>query len=160
MIYIYKIVAENKDYLCWRQMGVVWATITTAGFHQESGPDDDCPFFLSQWRKLCVVANYSSDKNLATFMGRPPLIPRRYCTISAPLDIREEELVAGSEAVAQAAAQLDVHGWNPNSIHRLSFLRLRYFVALLREEVLEIVLGCKQGDVLPVDAAEFENKVT
>ncbi|CRG87130.1 Peroxisome proliferation transcriptional regulator [Talaromyces islandicus] len=147
------------DYLCWRQMGVIWATITTAGLHQESGPEEDCPFFLSQWRKMCFVANYNCDKNLATFMGRPPLIPRRYCNVVAPLDISEEVLVAGSEAVAQAAAQLDPLGWNPNSIHRISFLRLRYFVALLREEVLEIVLGCKQGGTMPIDAVGFENKV-
>lgn len=140
-------------------MGSVWATITTAGLHQESGLEDDCPFFLSQWRKLCFVANYSSDKNLATFTGRPPQIPRRYCNVSAPLDISEEELVAGSEAVGHAAAQLDALGWNQNNIYRVSFLRLRYFVALLREEVLEIVLGCKQGDATLVDTTEFENQV-
>ncbi|KAH8702479.1 putative C6 transcription factor [Talaromyces proteolyticus] len=138
-------------YLTWRQVGVLASTLFTAGLHR--GSDDDCPFFLSQWRAICFASSFVYDKSMATFMGRPPLISSRYCKISAPLDIGEEDIVAGPEALGRAFAQMDPLGWNKTASHATSLLRMRFFQSLVREEVLDVVLGQKQ-----VDTVEFEGR--
>lgn len=91
---------------------------------------------------MCFAAAFYADKSLSTFVGRPPFINYRYCTISAPLDLSDEDLIAGGERLDQAMSNLDAAGWNPQvSNHRGSMLRLRFLMAVLREQALEIALG-------------------
>ena len=50
------------------------------GYHQlDAG--ENLPFFLVEGHKRLMVLAYSSDKDLATFLGCPPLIAYRFCRI-------------------------------------------------------------------------------
>ncbi|RDW86499.1 putative C6 transcription factor [Aspergillus mulundensis] len=132
----------DTSYAAWRKLGNLTATIYAAGLHQENTRGANCPPFLHQWRKISFAAAFYADKSLSTFVGRPPFINYRYCSISAPLDIRDEDLIAGGEQLSQAMANINGDGWNmKGNTLRGSMLRLRFHVAVLREQALEIALG-------------------
>ena len=79
---------------------------------------------------------------MATFVGRPPLMNYRYCTLVPPLDLSDDVLVAGGEALDQALAELDSNGWNTKGVrHRMSPSRVRFHLAVAREQTLDIALG-------------------
>ncbi|KAL6229412.1 hypothetical protein BDW75DRAFT_245760 [Aspergillus navahoensis] len=132
----------DTSYAAWRKLGNLTATIYAAGLHQESTRAQNCPPFLHQWRKMCFAAAFYADKTISTFVGRPPFINYRYCSISPPLDIRDEDLIAGDEQLRQAMANLNSAGWNTKgNTLRGSLMRLRFHLAVLREQALEIALG-------------------
>ncbi|KAL3453951.1 hypothetical protein BJX65DRAFT_80567 [Aspergillus insuetus] len=132
----------DTSYLAWRRLGGLTATIYAAGLHQESTRALDCPAFLHQWRKGCFASAFYADKCLSTFVGRPPFINYRYCSLSPPLDLSDEDLIAGGERLSQAISKLDAAGWNPQGNDlRVSMKRLRFLLAVLREQALEIALG-------------------
>ncbi|KAL2868408.1 putative C6 transcription factor [Aspergillus lucknowensis] len=132
----------DTSYLAWRRLGSLTATIYAAGLHQESTGAQDCPAFLHQWRKGCFASAFYADKCLSTFVGRPPFINYRYCALSPPMDLSDEELIAGGERLSQAISNLDAAGWNPRGNDlRVSMKRLRFLLAVLREQALEIALG-------------------
>ncbi|KAK4118003.1 hypothetical protein N657DRAFT_651744 [Parathielavia appendiculata] len=119
---------------------VIYAT----GLHQDSslgGPNSGkYPGFMHQWRRRCFTAVYSMDKTIATTLGRPPLVHRNYCVLDAPLDFDDDDL-AGPE-LERELRKLDQHGWNTDGRRRTTtFMRLRYLLAIVREEVLELHLG-------------------
>jgi len=122
------------------------SAIYTTGMHQD-GPTGggshtaaDYPGFMHQWRRRCFTAVYAMDKTIATTLGRPPLIHRSYCSLDAPLDFDDDGLV-GLE-LEHELAKLDQHGWNTDGRRRTTtFMRLRYLLATVREEVLELHLG-------------------
>ncbi|KAK5998049.1 hypothetical protein PT974_00419 [Cladobotryum mycophilum] len=132
----------DSSHQAWRRLGDLTAMIYAAGLHQEINLTDDCPFFLRQWRRSCFAAAFYADKTIATFVGRPPLMNYRYCTLTSPLDLSEEVLLTGGNALTQAVAKLDMAGWDTEgNRHRISFPRLRYLLSIFREEALEIALG-------------------
>jgi hypothetical protein len=133
----------DSSYQAWRRLGDLSATVYAAGLHQVDGPaDDDCPFFLKQLRRVCFAAAFYTDKCVATFVGRPPLINYRYCTLTPPLDLSDDVLVSGGEALENAIAELDEAGWDRHGKkHRTSLVRIRFLLAIYREEILELALG-------------------
>ena len=85
------------------------------------------------------------DKNQATFVGRPPSINYRYCTLTPPLDLSEDLLVTGGDNLASAISKLDSSGWAAKDENdRVSVLRLRFTFAVFREQALEIALGTSE----------------
>lgn len=83
---------------------------------------------------------------MATFVGRPPLLNYRYCTLTPPLDLSDEALVEGGEALNQAISELDSAGWSTNGIrHRMSPGRIRFQLSVFRERTLEIALGSHEA---------------
>jgi chromatin structure-remodeling complex subunit RSC3/30 len=95
-------------------LGELSTTLFALGLHQDSSAK--APFFLSEMRKRTMVAAYSMDKVLATFLGRPPLISWRYCDIQMPLDLSVEEIFADPVVRNAAIARLDEEsGWNLES---------------------------------------------
>ncbi|PWY80263.1 putative C6 transcription factor [Aspergillus sclerotioniger CBS 115572] len=135
----------DSSYQAWRRRGELSATIYAAGLHQEGSPADDCPFFLQQWRRWCFAAAFSMDKNQATFVGRPPSINYRYCTLTPPLDLSEDLLITGGDNLASAISKLDSSGWAAKDENdRVSVLRLRFTFAVFREQALEIALGTSE----------------
>ena len=81
------------------------------GYHQlDAG--EHLPFFLVEGHKRLMVLAYSCDKDLATFLGCPPLIPYRFCRIKLPLDLTPAEVVAHPVVREAAISKLDAKGWN------------------------------------------------
>ncbi|CAL5870326.1 uncharacterized protein PFLUO_LOCUS4562 [Penicillium psychrofluorescens] len=132
----------DSSYGAWRRLGDLVATIYAAGLHQDTDDSDNCPFFLRQWRRGCFAGAFHMDKLIATFVGRPPLMNYRYCTLTAPLDLSDDVLIAGGDTLNQAISELDSAGWDTHGIkNRMSPSRLRYQLAIFREQTLEIALG-------------------
>ncbi|KAJ5174487.1 uncharacterized protein N7482_000364 [Penicillium canariense] len=132
----------DSSYQAWRRLGDLTATIYAAGLHMDTENSDDCPFFLRQWRRCCFTSAFYMDKMMATFVGRPPLLNYRYCTLTSPLDLSDEALVAGGDALKQAISELDPAGWSTQGVrHRMSSGRIRFHLSLFREKTLEIALG-------------------
>ncbi|KAL4916365.1 hypothetical protein BDW62DRAFT_202866 [Aspergillus aurantiobrunneus] len=141
----------DTSYTAWRKLGSLTATIYAAGLHQEHARGQGTyPPFLQQWRKTCFAAAFYADKCLSTFVGRPPFINYRYCSVSAPLDLSDEDLIAGGGRLEQAMGRLDAAGWDTNGGNlRTSMNRLRFLLAVLREQALEIALGTfDEGNIL------------
>ena len=120
------------------------STIYATGMHQDSTTSSsnpaEYPGFMHQWRRRCFTSVYSMDKTIATTLGRPPLIHRNYCVLDAPLDFDDDDLT-GPELEC-ALQKLDQHAWNTDGRRRTTtFMRLRYLLATVREEVLELHLG-------------------
>jgi chromatin structure-remodeling complex subunit RSC3/30 len=104
--------------------------------------DERTPFFLSEIRSRTMVAAYSMDKELATFLGRPPRICRQYCDIQFPLDISWEDLVADDSARDAAIQQLDPDGWNvQGDLDKGARPRVTLLASILREMILEFSLS-------------------
>lgn len=161
-ITLYQVTDHILGYQAWRRLGDLVSTIYATGLHLENDGTENCPFFLRQWRRRCFAAAFYMDKMIATFVGRPPLINGRFCTLAAPLDLSDETLVAGGDVLRKAISELDSTGWNRKRIlHPISTTRLRYHLAVIREETLEVVLGTReQRDLIQKSEYVFPSEFT
>ncbi|KAL2820593.1 hypothetical protein BJX63DRAFT_379724 [Aspergillus granulosus] len=125
----------------WRRSGELSSCICELGIHRESHVSEDMPFFLREMRRRIFVGFYQLDKNIATFLGRPPHISWRYSDTKPPLDISDNAIISEGAELEQALGELDSDGWN---IHRVfqftSWYRVRYMISRFREEILELSL--------------------
>ena len=97
---------------------------------------------VSELRKRIFCAAFATDKQLATFTGRPPALSRRYCNCQLPLDLTEAQLEAEGEELDQILSRLDVNGWNTDGVvSRASISRAWMLLSLVRDEILELSLG-------------------
>ncbi|KAE8377294.1 hypothetical protein BDV26DRAFT_293376 [Aspergillus bertholletiae] len=140
----------DTSYQAWRRLGDLSATVYAGGFHQENTQVDDCPFFLQQWRKICFASAFYADKAIATFVGRPPFINYRYCSLTPPMDLHEDVLVAGGDGLNDAISSLNMEGWNTQrQNYRATMIRLRFVFSVYRDQALEIALGtCDHWDLV------------
>lgn len=89
-----------------------------------------------------------SDKDFATFFGRPPMINGKFCLCKMPLDLEDSQLALDCETLAHALNDLDHEGWNQNSVvGRASWLRVSVINAKFREEILELSLGASTDNL-------------
>ncbi|KAL4736280.1 hypothetical protein BDV11DRAFT_207759 [Aspergillus similis] len=131
----------SNDYRTWQRQGEVVSLVFALGLHQQK-MDERTPFFLSEMRSRTMVAAYSMDKELATFLGRPPRICRQYCDIQFPLDISWEDLVANDPTRDAAIQQLDSDGWNvQGDLDKGARPRVTLLTSILREMILEFSLS-------------------
>lgn len=93
-------------------------------------------------RRRIVCQIFIADKFLATFVGRPALLTRRFCSIQLPLDLDDGVLLSDKDTFQRQLVRLDSDGWDMDSrLHSASILRVRTMVALIRDEILEIGLS-------------------
>ncbi|PYI01634.1 hypothetical protein BO78DRAFT_327160 [Aspergillus sclerotiicarbonarius CBS 121057] len=117
------------------------------GLHRQSSLQEGVPFFLSETRKRIFAATFTRDKNLATYLGRPPLIDSHFSDLLLPLDLDDDEITNPENIRGPRGTNLDSGGWNTNesrpgrSLRSVTGLRLRCGMALLRERVLRLSLG-------------------
>ena len=119
--------------------------LTFAGFHADRDSHSLIATGTSaalEARRRLVCQIFTMDKLLATFVGRPPLLIRRYCAINLPLDLTDATLLCDKDTFQDRLLQLDVNGWNTDHQFRSStILRARAMIALIRDEILEIGLS-------------------
>ncbi|KAJ6141210.1 hypothetical protein N7470_010106 [Penicillium chermesinum] len=126
----------DSSYLAWRRLGDLVATIYAAGLHLDPAGSESYPFFLRQWRRGCFICAFYMDKMMATFVGRPPLMNHRYCTLDPPLDLSDEILIQGGEPLARAVAAS---------------------LAIAREKTLDIALATPETQNLLQRASEIQD---
>ncbi|RFN51338.1 transcription factor [Fusarium flagelliforme] len=91
-------------------------------------------------RFSCQV--FITDKFLATLVGRPPLLSRRFCSVELPLDIDDVALLADKESFNRCRESLALDGWATDGRFRaVTVLRIRMKIALIRDKILEFVMG-------------------
>ncbi|KAJ5512925.1 hypothetical protein N7463_002477 [Penicillium fimorum] len=132
----------ESDYRVWQKLGDLSTVVYAFDLHQ-SGEDaeENLPFFLVEVRKRAMVCAYAIDKELATFLGRPPRICSRYCSIPLPLDIGYEKMLSRSEG-EKSLQNLDAKGWNTEGSLTVGVrLRVVLLTSLLRESILELSLS-------------------
>lgn len=131
----------------WRKLGELTTTVFALGLHQE--PSYQLPLYLAELRKRTMVATFSIDKILATFLGRPPLVSWRYCEIQFPLDLSFEEMLLEPSLVQEKVLCLEKNGgWNDEgTIRKGAWARVSLFKSILREKVLELSLSYRVEDI-------------
>jgi hypothetical protein len=126
----------------WRLMGDLSSAITALGFHKGFKGGESGPPYLVELRKRVMALAHERDKELATFVGRPPRLSRRYCTVDLPLDLPDSAIIGPVEHFEAARAKLDENGWSGDvMVHPVSRLRAILLLSIIREEVLELSLG-------------------
>ena len=142
-------VLGDAHYVVWRKVGDLSTAIFARGLHQESSKSS-APFWLKELRRRGLGTAYAMDKMLCTFVGRPPRISQRYCTIPIPLDLEHHQLGLEGAALDAALSTIDpTTGWNLDVKGRTSsYSRTFVMCAQLREEVLELCLGPPQDGQL------------
>ncbi|KAJ5933483.1 hypothetical protein N7454_005812 [Penicillium verhagenii] len=128
------------DHAVWRRMGDVSTDIFALGWHQEQPAS--IPFFLSESRKRLFASAYRCDKSLASFLGRPPRIAKRYCTLAMPSDLSDEDLMRDESEIKDMLATYDQYGWRTDTrLKPAAWIRLRFQHSILREDILELSQG-------------------
>ncbi|PVI00547.1 hypothetical protein DM02DRAFT_388285 [Periconia macrospinosa] len=125
----------------WRGMSETISTLYAGGMHCEESFDE--PFFFCEARRRMYAAVFRSDKTLANFFGRPPLMNWRYSDRPLPLDIDENVIMCtDTELLNTALSKLDNEGWNTEGkINSVSWVRLRAKMSISRERFLELSLS-------------------
>ncbi|KAK4991937.1 hypothetical protein LTR66_006427 [Elasticomyces elasticus] len=140
----------DTSYSAWQRTGEVANTIIAMGLHQSPKASEviNTPFFLAELRKKIFASAYGVDKSIATFLGRPPRISQRYCTMELPLDLRDDQLILEGEELQLALRGLDADGWNTSGvINRCTWARVSMLHTHIREDILEIALGVEVDDI-------------
>lgn len=126
-------------------LGELSSCVYATGIHQYDIPTGRYPGFIDLWRRRCFAVVYSIDKTIATILGRPPSLTRHYCVLKPPLDIDDDIDTSNYE---QSLQMLDSNGWNTDGKRRPSTtVRLRFLLATIREEILELHLGVNYVDI-------------
>lgn len=133
----------------WESFSAVCDTVILLGLHQQSRSNSTTPFFLVELRKRVFNVIYSMDKFLGTFLGRPPRISYRYCSLSYPSDLTDEEVFLPWPELQGRLAELESNGgWSSTgSISRSGWRRAWSTRHELREDVLELVIGTRTVDL-------------
>lgn len=139
----------------WRRLGDSVSALYATGMHYEgdfSNSANGEPFFLRESRRRIYAAVYRSDKTLAVFFGRPPILAWRYSDRQQQLDISDEAIVSDDpKYLNEQLSRLDSAGWNRDGmLHPASYMRVRFQIAIFKERLLEQSLaGEKDINVVP-----------
>ena len=82
------------------------------GLHQEIKPSAEVPFWMSEVRKRVFGVTYICDKGTSNFLGRPPRLQRKYCSMQLPLDLEPRQLRLPPALLEREVDKLDENGWN------------------------------------------------
>ncbi|KAK5720374.1 hypothetical protein LTR17_015091 [Elasticomyces elasticus] len=138
----------DAHYSTWQRTGEVCDAIVAMGLHQGNKVNAETPFFLAELRKKIFISAYGRDKQVATFLGRPPRLSYRYCKMEAPLDLSDDQLWMQGPDLDVVLSQLDSNGWNTSgNLCRTTWLRVWFQHCRMREDILEVALGSDEEDV-------------
>lgn len=136
------------DHGVWRRMGDCISALYAEGIHCEENSVE--PFFLREARRRIYSSVYRSDKTLATFYGRPPMMSNRYSDRKQPLDIDDDILATPNADLLKATlSRLNSEGWDTEgNIWAVSWIKLRGHISEFKEGFLEQSLaGKRDGNI-------------
>lgn len=103
------------------------------------------PFFLSEQRRRVYGKIYQADKAIAALVHRPPKLLGRYATVSLPLDLSDEDMLAPPEQRERAVAALTPDGWNAEGVFQTAtWIRLRILAGRMLEKSFEYRFQAKR----------------
>ncbi|KAI9930419.1 hypothetical protein ASPWEDRAFT_39302 [Aspergillus wentii DTO 134E9] len=152
-IHLLTLVYGENDNRAWRKLAELSTAVFTLNRNQ-SQQIARIPFFLVELRRRLMAGAYSIDKQLATFLGRPPQISWRYYDVQLPLDLGDDELLAEPQVRDAIISKLDASGWNTQGIVRKAVqIRFSLLMSSVREQILELALS-RHVDNLPQKVKE------
>lgn len=125
----------------WTRFSDVCNTALELGLHKEKVVDAKTPFFLCELRIRVFDAIYVHDKYVSTYLGRPPRISYRHCIVQSPADLSDDEVCGDQARLTDAISRLDNGYATSGRIYRATMRRAQIADFIIREEILEIVLG-------------------
>lgn len=132
----------NSSYAFYRATGEEMNTVITMGLHQKAASNERAPFFLTEIRKTLFVSIYASEIGVSAFLGRPPRVSYRYCTLDLPLDLTEAQLMLGKDELSAVIKTLDKDGYNTTGkISRTTRTRVWIGLSCRKEDILDLALG-------------------
>ena len=141
------LVTGDASYLTWRRLGDMISACVARGLHGEIQVSADVPFWMSELRKRLFAATYIFDKSISNFLGRPPRLPRKYCTMQLPLDLEPKHLRMPEAELEDVVNRLDQQGWNTNaSLSGMVWVRCHFIMSMICEDVLELALAALPED--------------
>jgi hypothetical protein len=98
---------------------------------------------------------YRTDKSLADFFGRPPMMHQRYSDRPLPLDIDDEIATSDDHAMLnEVISKLDADGWAlDGQIRPASWIRLHAVISRVKDRFLEASLAGRK-DVFVIEEIE------
>lgn len=131
----------------WSRFSDVCSTAVELGLHKEKRVDAQTPFFLCELRIRLFETIYAHDKYVSTYLGRPPRISYRHCVIQLPSDLSDDEICGGETVLTHALTGLENGYATQGKITRTTRRRASLIHYIIREDILEIVLGNPHDDV-------------
>ena len=131
----------------WTRFSDVCNLAVELGLHREKRVDARTPFFLCELRIRLFGAIYVHDKYVSTYLGRPPHISYRHCVIQLPTDLCDDEVCSEQTELLNTLANLNGGYASSGQLGRATTRRATTAHFIIREEILEIVLGNPQDDV-------------
>ena len=126
----------------WTCHGEAVTMMTYLGVHAEKNVIPYKPSLSSEHRRRLFARIYNIDQAIVAFTGRPPLLDPRFCTTKPPLDLSDEDLLAGGTTLERAVSELNPLGWNTHGgVYPSSVCRAGYQVSVILNEILGITLG-------------------
>jgi hypothetical protein len=127
-------------YKTWRRLNDATGALLAGGLHENAQTGSNIPFYLSELRRRIFGRMYAIDISLATFLGRPPRMSKRFCCIDLPQDINA---LAYSQTIEnQMLSPIDACGWNTaGHVRNTAVLRWSTITAMIREDTLQVLLG-------------------
>lgn len=131
----------NSSPQTWNRLGELSTDIYALGLHRDTESPSGVPEFLLESRRRTFATAYRLDKNIATFLGRPPRLPARYSDCRLPLDVSDDAFMTENGNLCYALDELDPAGWNTQGrFYRASWTRARSIISRFRDEILEVSL--------------------
>lgn len=131
----------------WTRFSDVCNVAVELGLHREKRGDAHTPFFLCELRIRLFGAIYVHDKYVSTYLGRPPHISYRHCVIQLPTDLCDDDVCSEQTELLNTLANLNGGYARSGQLGRATLRRATTGHFIIREEILEIVLGNPQDDV-------------
>jgi hypothetical protein len=125
----------------WTRFSDVCNTALELGLHKEKVVDAKTPFFLCELRIRVFESIYVHDKYVSTYLGRPPRICYRHCIVQSPADLSDDEVCGDQTVLADAISKLENGYARSGRIYRATMRRAQIADFIIREEILELVLG-------------------
>ncbi|KAJ1324380.1 chromatin structure-remodeling complex subunit RSC3/30 [Microdochium nivale] len=149
---------SDFSYASYRESGELNDIVITMGLHQP--PRADMPLFHAELCKRTFLCAYAREIATATFLGRPPRLSHRYCSVDPPLDLSDQELFLDPPELAAAVARLDSRGFNPDlKFRRSSYMRAWISMSIAREDLLDLALGKHTLDETVAAAARISRSI-
>ncbi|KAF5608581.1 uncharacterized protein FSUBG_4509 [Fusarium subglutinans] len=135
-------IVGDASLICWGSFADAVSVMTYLGVHVEKLTGLYKPSLSSEHKRRLFGRVYNLDKAIVAFTGRPPLINPRFCSTPPPLDLSDEDLLAGGAVLERAVSELDSRGWNlRGGVYPSSICRAGYFMAQILNEIIDISLG-------------------
>ncbi|KID83511.1 Transcription factor, fungi [Metarhizium guizhouense ARSEF 977] len=138
---IQSIISGDASIQFWRIHGELAALTSFLGLHVTPPSMINDHSISSEMKRRLYSMIFKSDKVVATFTGRPPLIGSRFATTPLPLDVSDEELLNSDGNSLANSPNVDEHGWNNRGkIFCGTMMRAKMILTLIKEQILEIAL--------------------